>query len=94
MAMYPLSILDDNTQIMYSNLQEIDGLKSVIIHFERPTEEGFDSIRCKLPNYEWTIWEGSYTDEEMEIFENMVRGGAHIFYELAEMGGYEFANVV
>ena len=94
MAMYPLSVLEDNTQIMYSNIQEVDGIKSVYIHFERPTKDGFDSVRCKLPNYEWTIWEGCYSDEEMEVFEHMVRDGAHVFYELAEIGGYDFANAV
>ena len=94
MAMYPLSILEDNTQIMYSNLQEEDGIKIVNIHFERPTKDGFDSVRCKLPTYDWTVWEGNYTDEEMKIFEHMVKDGAHVFYELAEIGGYDFANAV
>ena len=94
MAMYPLSILEDNTQIMYSHLKEENGIKTMDIHFERPTENGFDSIRCKLPTYEWIIWEGKYTDEELEIFEHMVRDGAHVFYELAEIGGVDFANAV
>jgi len=56
MAMYPLSVLEDKMQITYSNLKEENGVKIVDVHFERPTEEGFDSIRCRLPTYEWTVW--------------------------------------
>jgi len=94
MAMYPFSLLEDGTQVTHSHLIEKEGQKIVEVHFERPTEDGFDSIRCSLPSYEWTVWEGGFTDEELEIFDHMVRDGAHIFYELAESGGASFADAV
>ena len=38
------------------------------VHFERPTKNEFDSVRIKLPTYEVTVWEGNYSDEEIEFF--------------------------
>ena len=94
MAMYPFSTLADETLITYSHLIEENNEKIVYVHFERPTNDGFDSIRCRLPSYEWTVKEGRYTSEEIAMFERMLRDGAHIFYELAEAGGFDFANAV
>ena len=31
------------------------------VHFERPTDEGFDSIRFELPSYDIVYEEGNYT---------------------------------
>ena len=41
----------------------------VIVHFERPTAEGFDSARCELPSCSWTDWEGHFTQSEKRAFE-------------------------
>ena len=32
----------------------------------RHTEDGFDSVRFELPSYKIEVWEGSYTDEELQ----------------------------
>ena len=56
------------------------------VHFERPTEEGFDTARCALPTYEWLIRDG-YTDEEIAGFEVFLRNNAHLLYRFAESGG-------
>lgn len=29
----------------------------MIVHFERPTEQGFDPARCELPEYKWIFKE-------------------------------------
>lgn len=49
--MYPYKILPDETEIVHSNLILEDDIQKVIVHFERPTENGFNSARCSLPNY-------------------------------------------
>ena len=69
---------------------EEDGLQKVEVHFERPTEEGFDSARCELPSYKWISREG-FTDEEIGMFEKIVQSNAHLFYEYAELGGIDIA---
>ena len=66
--MYPYMILSDETEIVHSQILEENGIQKVIVHFERPTENGFDSARCELPDYIWLFREG-YSDEEIAFFE-------------------------
>lgn len=47
--MYPYMTLADGTEIVHSQVIEENGKKKVIVNFERPTEDGFDSARCELP---------------------------------------------
>ena len=56
--MYPYMTLADETEIVHSQIVEKDGMKKVIVNFERPTEDGFDSARCELPDYKWTERQG------------------------------------
>ena len=93
MAMYPFSTLADETEVTHSHLKDENGVKVVEIHFERPKEGGFDSARCKLPNYEWVMRNG-FEDSEIEMFESMLRRGAHLFYKYAEIGGLEIAKAI
>ena len=44
--MYPYLTLDDGTEIVHSQIISKDGADHVIVHFERPTEDGFDDARC------------------------------------------------
>ena len=46
--MYPYMILADETEIVHSQIIEKDGIKKVIVNFERPTENGFDSARISI----------------------------------------------
>lgn len=52
--MYPYLTFDDGTEVMHSDIIEDGGAKKVLAHFERPTETGFDSIRCEPRSYTWT----------------------------------------
>ena len=38
--MYPYMTLADETEIVHSQIIEKDGIKKVIVNFERPTENG------------------------------------------------------
>ena len=49
--MYPYITLADETEITHSHVMEHEGVQSVEVHFERPTEDGFVSARCVLPSY-------------------------------------------
>ena len=89
--MYPFSTLADETLITHSHLLEKNGIKTVEVHFERPTEDGFDMARCSLPSYEWIIRDG-YADYEIEVFEQMLVSGAHLFFKYAEIGGAKIAK--
>ena len=86
--MYPYMTLADETEIVHSQIVEKDGMKKVIVNFERPTEDGFDSARCELPDYKWTERQG-YSDEEIAMFEELLHSNAHLLYRYAENGGME-----
>lgn len=62
--MYPYMTLSDETEIVHSHIFEEDGVNKILVHFERPTEYGFDSARCELPTYKWLICEG-YSEKEI-----------------------------
>lgn len=89
--MYPYMTLADETEIVHSQIIiEENGVEKVIVHFERPTEDGFDSARCELPAYKWTIREG-YTDDEIGLFEELLHSNAHLLYKYAQTGGIQIA---
>lgn len=90
--MYPYVKYPDETQVMFSNIYTGEnGEECIDIHFERPTENGFDSVRITLPNYKVVIWEGNYTNEEIEFFKKVVENSADLFYKYAKEGGLKLA---
>ena len=91
--MYPFATLSDETLITHSQILYDGEEKSVEVYFERPSDNCFDSARISLPSYEWIIREG-YTDDEIAVFEQMCRNGAHIFFKYAELGGADIAKAV
>ena len=42
--------------------------KKLYIHFERPTENGFDSVIFELPTYNIVYKEGNYTQDTTETY--------------------------
>ena len=88
--MYPYMTLADETEIVHSQILQEDGVNKVIVHFERPTETGFDTARCELPDYKWSMMEG-FSHKEIAMFEELVRSNAHLFYKYAQNGGIYLA---
>ena len=91
--MYPYITLADGTLITHSHLLGDGENKSIEVHFERPSPNCFDSARCRLPSYEWIVRDG-YTDDEIEMFEQILRDGADMFYKYAGLGGMKVAQAV
>jgi len=82
----------DGTEVVFSDIIiNEDGEETIQIHFERPTEDGFDSVRFELPTYKILCKEGNYTDEEIEMFRTVVERGAASFYRWAREGGMHIA---
>ena len=88
--MYPYIKFEDETEVVYSNIIEKDGVETIEVHFERPTENGFDSARCELPSYKWLFNEG-YSDEEIEFFNEFLENNVHLFYKYSRNGGIKSA---
>ena len=91
--MYPYITLADETLITHSHLKDENGVKTVLVHFERPIDGGFDLVRFRLPTYEVIMRDG-YSDEEVAVFERFLKRAAHSFYKYAEMGGLDIAKAV
>ena len=52
--------------------------------FERPTENGFDTIIFELPSYNIVKKDGNYTEKEIEMVKSVVERGASYFFETAK----------
>lgn len=88
--MYPYMTLADETEIVHSEIIEENNIEKVFVNFERPTETGFDSARCELPDYKWIQREG-YTDKDMTFFDEFLHHNAHLIYKYAKNGGVQIA---
>lgn len=88
--MYPYMTLEDGTEIVHSHIIKDNNTDKIEVHFERPTEKGFDSARCELPSYNWLIIEG-YTQEDIDFFETYLKNNAHLLYKYAAQGGIKIA---
>lgn len=88
--MYPYITLSDETAVTHSHIIERNEQKEIEVHFERPTENGFDTARCILPSYNWKINEG-FSRNEISFFEQFLQNNAHLFYKYAENGGVKVA---
>lgn len=88
--MYPYIILEDETEITHSHIIEENNTQQVEVHFERPTEEGFDTARCILPSYSWIKIEG-FSDNEIQEFNEFLKNNAHLLYKYAASGGIQIA---
>lgn len=48
-------------------------------------KDSFDTARCQLPNYNWITRDG-FTDEKMQIFDQLMHSNAHLFYKYGTNG--------
>ena len=87
--MYPFMTLNDETEIVHSDMQN-DG--RVKVYIERPDEKyRFKHAACQLPDY---TWEDIYhfSEEEIKQFEEIIRSTAHLIIEFSQEGGFENAS--
>ena len=91
--MYGYMTLSDETEIVHSHLIDEEGVNTVLVHFERPINGGFDSVRFKLPTYEIIMRDG-YSDEDVEKFKEFTKNNAHLFYKYAKTGGLDIAKAI
>lgn len=79
--MYPFMTLDDNTEIVHSEMQP-DG--SVKVYMERPDEKiCFCHAVCYLPTYQWEDVVG-FTQEELKHLQDIVTSTAHFVLQCSQ----------
>ena len=87
--MYPFLTLDDNTEIVHSQMLS-DG--RVKVYIEKPDEKDcFHHATCYLPNYEWVDISG-FTNEEINRYKEIIESTAHLIIEFSKEGGFENAS--
>ena len=87
--MYPFMTLNDETEIVHSDMQD-DG--RVKVYIEKQDEQyGFKHAACWLLHY---TWEDIYHFSKVEIeqFEEIIRSTAHLIIEFSKEGGFENAS--
>ena len=87
--MYPFLTLDDNTEIVHSEMRE-DG--TVKVYLERPdAKDCFHHAACYLPGYRWEDVFG-FTKEELARYQEVIESTAHLILQFAKEGGFDSAS--
>ena len=82
----------DETLVVFSDIRKKDnGEEYIRVYFERPTEQGFDTVIFELPSYEIVRQDGNYSKEEIQKFKQVVERGAAFFFEVAKEEGVQNA---
>ena len=74
---YPFMTLNDNTEIVHSEVIEKNGREQVEVRIEKTVYEGFHSASCCVPDYRWENIKG-FSEEEIKYFQEYLNSVAHI----------------
>lgn len=86
--MYPYMTLNDNTEIVHSEMKP-DG--RVKVYIEKPVPGGFHNATCYLPDYAWQDIVG-FNEEEMNYYKKLVEDNAHLIIAFSQEGGFDNAS--
>lgn len=77
---YPFMNLDDNTEIVHSEILENGKVK---VYIEKPDEKDcFRNATCYLPSYEWECING-FSNDEIEKYREIIESIADVVMDLA-----------
>lgn len=86
--MYPFLTLDDNTEIVHSEMMQ-DG--TVKVYIEKPDcKDGFHNAYCILPEYRWEKVYG-FSEEDIQKFQEIIESTAHLIMKFSTEGGFDNA---
>ena len=85
--MYPFIKLEDDTEIVHSELLENEQVK---VYIEKPVPGGFHSATCYLPEYRWDETNG-FTDNDIDKYQEILESTAHLIIRFAQDGGFDNA---
>ena len=79
--MYPYLTLDDETEIVHSEMLSDNTVK---VYIEKPDEkDGFHCASCFLPKYEWQDIFG-FSEDEIKKYQTIIENNAHLMIFLGE----------
>lgn len=86
--MYPFMTLDDNSEIVHSEMKP-DG--QVKVYIEKPdSKDCFHTAVCWLPSYRWEEIFG-FAESDIMKYEAIIRSTAHLIIRFAQNGGFQHA---
>lgn len=86
--MYPFLTLDDNTEIVHSDMRPYGTVK---VYLERPDAQlGFRHATCILPSYTWEDIVG-FSQAEIDRYQEVIESTAHLILEFSQEGGFDHA---
>lgn len=86
--MYPLITMDDNSEIVHSEMKP-DG--KVKVYIEKPDEKDcFHHAACWLPGYKWEDING-FSQDEIAGYQSVIESLSHLILRFAKEGGLENA---
>lgn len=87
--MYPLMTLDDNTEIVHSEMLPEQRVK---VYIEKPDEKDcFHHATCFIPGYQWEDVYG-FNEEDIQRYQEIIESMAHLILRFAQEGGFENAS--
>lgn len=87
--MYPFLTLDDNTEIVHSEMRS-DG--TVKVYIEKPdAKDCFHHATCYLPDYKWEDIFG-FSQEEIDKYQEIIESTAHLIMQFSQEGGFDNAS--
>lgn len=86
--MYPFMTLDDETEIVHSELLDNERVK---VYIEKPdSEDCFHHMTCYLPKYELEEVYG-FSQSEVDKYLEIIKSTAHLIMQFSKEGGFENA---
>lgn len=89
---YPFMTFPDDTVITHSDIYIENNVEKIKVYIEQPTETGFSSALCILPDYKWQDVHG-FSNAQIQEFQRLIENGAHIIYKFARQGGFGNASI-
>ena len=87
--MYPFLQLDDNTEIVHSDMLPNGEVK---VYIEKPdAEDCFHNATCFLPEYRWEDING-FSGTEIERYQKIIESVSHLIIEFSQYGGIDNAS--
>lgn len=87
--MYPFMTLDDDTEIVHSELLEDNKVK---VYIEKPNaKDCFHHMTCYLPKYELEEVYG-FSQSEVDKYMEIIKSTAHLIMQFSKEGGFENAS--
>lgn len=81
--LYPYAEFPEELSISYSNIMSNNNQKSILVHFEKPTDYGFKEARYSLPGYK-EIYNYDFTPSETKKNLEILKRNASLIWECAE----------